>query len=243
MPDTAASRPRILITRAEDVLGEHWEEYGAAVEAAGGEAAPLDLATFDGTVPAFDGLIVTAGVDLDPARYGQERSDRVREINAERDIFEETAIAAALERQRPLFCICRGHQLFNTSQGGSLLQHLEEREPHRARYGADGETIESGWHEVAVASGSLLARISGAATLRVNSRHHQAVLPDGVATGLAVVATAPDGVVEALEAPDRPWALSVQWHPERPEMIDDPDLQTGSAALFEAFVEAARTAR
>jgi putative glutamine amidotransferase len=236
----AGQRPRILITRAEEVLGERWEEYGWAVEAAGGEPVALDLDAFDGDVPPFDGLIVTAGVDLDPARYGQQRSDRVREINSERDVFEEAAIAAALERGRPLFCICRGHQLFNTAHGGSLLQHIEEREPHRARYGPDRETIESGWHEVTVTPDSLLARITGAETLRVNSRHHQAVLPDGVGETLVVSAQAPDGIVEALETQDHPWALSVQWHPERPEMIDDPQLRAGSVALFEAFVAAAR---
>lgn len=238
----AAERPRILITRAEEVLGERWEEYAWATEAAGGEPVALDLATFEGSVPPFDGLIVTAGVDVDPARYGQERSERVREVNGERDAFEEATITAAFERQLPLFCICRGHQLLNTSHGGSLLQHLEDREPHRARYGDDRETIESGWHEVAVTPGSLLARISGAATLRVNSRHHQAVLPDGIGDGLVITARSPDGVVEALEASAHPWALSVQWHPERPEMTDDPDLRGGSVALFEAFVEAARTA-
>jgi putative glutamine amidotransferase len=236
----AGPRPRILITRAEEVLGERWDEYAWAVEAAGGEPVALDLDASDGAVPPFDGLIVTAGVDLDPARYGQQRSDRVREINPDRDVFEEATIAAALERGRPLFCICRGHQIFNTSQGGSLLQHIEEREPHRARYGADRETIESGWHAVDITPGSLLARITGEGTLRVNSRHHQAVLPDGVGDGLLVAAQAPDGIVEALEAPDRPWALSVQWHPERPEMIDDPELRAGSAALFDAFVAAAR---
>lgn len=238
----AAERPRILITRAEEVLGERWEEYAWAIEAAAGEPVALDLATFEGSVPPFDGLMVTAGVDVDPARYGEERSERVREVNGERDAFEEATIAAAFERQRPLFCICRGHQLLNTSQGGSLLQHLDEREPHRARYGPDRQTIESGWHEVAVTPGSLLARITGAETLHVNSRHHQAVLPDGVGDGLMIAARAPDGVVEALEAPAHPWALSVQWHPERPEMIDDADLRDGSVALFEAFVEAARSA-
>lgn len=238
---SASARPRILITRAEEVLGERWEDYADAVEAAGGEACAFDLAEFDGAVPVFDGLVVTAGVDLDPARYGQERSDRVREINGERDAFEAATIAAALDRRRPLFCICRGHQLFNTSLGGSLLQHLEEREPHRARYGADRETIESGWHDVAVVPGSLLASISGERTLRVNSRHHQAVPPDGVAADLEAVAAAADGVIEALQAPDQRWALSVQWHPERPEMIADPALHSSSAALFAAFVEAARS--
>jgi putative glutamine amidotransferase len=240
MAATVSARPRILITRAEEVVGERWEDYADAVETAGGAAVPLDLDRFEDEVPRFDGLVVTAGVDLDPSRYGQERSARVREINAERDRFEEAVIAAALSRERPLFCICRGHQIFNTSQGGSLIQHLEDREPHRARYGEDRETIESGWHDVTVAPGSLLARVSGEEMLRVNSRHHQAVPSDGVAADLVRVAWTPDGVVEALEAPGQGWALSVQWHPERSEMLADPALRSGSVALFEAFVEAAR---
>lgn len=235
---TNPANPRILITRAEDVVGERWDDYADCVRRAGGEPSPADMTDYPpgAAVGPFDGLVLTAGVDVDPARYGEERSDRVREIDPARDAFEESLLAIARERDRPVLAICRGHQLFNVAAGGGLLQHLEDREPHRARRGADGESIDSGWHPVDVAPGSLLASIAGPGPLRVNSRHHQAVLGSTVAASLTIAATASDGVVEALEDPAHRWALSVQWHPERPEMTDDPALRSASIALFEAFV-------
>lgn len=231
MPD----RPRILITRAEDVTGERWDDYAERVEAAGGHPAPIDLADWDSSAPPeYDGLIVTAGVDVDPARYGEAPHERLGAVNAERDAFEAGLIEDALERDVPLLAICRGHQLFNVVHGGSLVQHLEEREPHRARRGEDGVSIASGWHDVAITPGTILAGVLGDGPVHVNSRHHQAVTADRVGKGLVVAGTTEDGVVEALENPANRWAVSVQWHPERAEMGDEPK------ALFEAFVAAAR---
>ncbi len=238
MNDT--SRPRILISRAEDVLGERWDDYAECIARAGGTPVAADLGAAGGVeaLEPIDGVIITAGVDLDPARFGEERSDRVREINPERDAFEESLLEVARSRDLPILAICRGHQVFNVSRGGGLLQHLEEREPHRARYGPDGETIASGWHDVAVTPGSLLATVTGAETIRVNSRHHQAVLTSTVAPGLVASGTAEQDVVEALEDPALTWALGIQWHPERPEMTADESMQNSSTAIFEAFVQA-----
>ena len=233
----AADRPRILITRAEEVMGERWGDYADRIAETGAEPVAYDQAEWerDGTLPAYDGLLVTAGVDIDPARYGEEQSEYVREIAPDRDDFETALLNDAFERDMPVLAICRGHQLFNVVAGGSLVQHIHEREPHRARRG-EGDAIDSGWHEITVEPGSLLASVFGERTLRVNSRHHQAVTTDRVAEGLSVVATTGDGVVEALERPDRRWAVSVQWHPERDEMADD------QRSLFDAFVAACREA-
>lgn len=230
-------RPRILITRAEDVTGERWNDYADRVRAAGGEPVAADLAgwTPGAEPPPYEGVILTGGVDVDPARYGDLPSDRLGPTNADRDAFEAALIEHALDHDRPVLGICRGHQLFNVVQGGSLLQHIEEREPHRSRRGEDGG-IASGWHDVEVTPGTILAGILGEAPLRVNSRHHQAVTPDRLAPGLTVAATTEGGIIEALEDPSKRWALSVQWHPERSEMDGEP-----SRALFEAFVEACRT--
>ena len=232
------SRPQILITRAEEVLGESWDDYARCVERAGGQAAPADLASGVEAYRNFDGLIVTAGVDIDPRIYEQAPGEYIRETNPARDSFETALLAEAQRRDVPIFAICRGHQLLNTSRGGSLLQHLDEREPHRARRGEDGESIASGWHEIEVTPGSLLHSIVGADTIRANSRHHQAVLTSTVAAGLRATGTAVQDVVEALEDPELSWCLSVQWHPERPEMTDDPSMQNASVTLFEAFVTA-----
>lgn len=240
-PMTNSSRPKVLITRAEEVVGEDWDDYVRCIERAGGEAVAFDCVTFEGidVLPEHDGILVTAGIDIDPARYGEQRSERVMDTDPARDEAEAALILHAIESRRPLFCICRGFQLMNVALGGSLLQHLDEREPHRARFAEDGVTIASGWHEVAVRGRTLLERITGQETLRVNSRHHQAVVGHTVAPEhVAASALAPDGVVEAIEMPTHPWALGVQWHPERPEMTADPALRDASVALFEAFVVA-----
>lgn len=237
---TSSGRPRILISRAEEVIGEHWDDYASCIERAGGAPEPADLEA-DGGVEgfgSFDGLVITAGVDLDPARFGEPRSERVREVNGERDAFEEALIAAATAADLPILAICRGHQVLNVARGGKLLQHLEEREPHRARWGPDGETIASGWHDVEVAPGSLLHSITSATTIHVNSRHHQAVTTSTLAPGLVGSGTAAPEVVEALEDPALTWALGIQWHPERPEMWEEASMQNSSTAIFEAFVAA-----
>lgn len=238
---STSNRPHILITRAEEVLGENWDDYTACVERAGGDPAPADLSAGIEAYRDFDGLIVTAGVDIDPARYGAETGEYIRETNPDRDAFEQALLAEAQRRDVPVFAICRGHQVLNVARGGSLLQHLDQREPHRARRGEDGESIASGWHDIEVATGSLLHSITGAGTIHANSRHHQAVLTSTIAPGLAITGTAAQDVVEAFEDPAMTWCLSVQWHPERPEMTDEPSMQNASTALFEAFVAACAT--
>ena len=216
---SAGDRPRVLVTRAEEVVGERW----------------------DGAPSSYEGLMITAGVDIDPARYGAKRAPQVREIAPDRDDFETAILEDALRHDVPVLAICRGHQLFNVAAGGSLLQHLEEREPHRARRG-EGDAIDSGWHDVELAAGSRLAAAFGAQLLHVNSRHHQAVTPERAALSLEVTATTADGVVEALERPDRRWAVSVQWHPEMMGHPEQDEMATDQRPLFEAFVAACREA-
>lgn len=238
MSSGAASRPRILISRAETIAHERWDDYADRIAEAGGQPIAIELADWreHAPYPPHDGILLTGGVDIDPARYGEPRSERVRETNPARDAFELVLIEAARTHQRPLLAICRGHQLFNVAHGGTLLQHLEQREPHRARRGADGETIVSGWHDVDIRSGTLLAELlaigPAGARVHTNSRHHQAVTLDRVAPGLAVAATTDDGVVESLIDAAQPWALSVQWHAEMPECAD------AFRGLWTAFVHA-----
>jgi putative glutamine amidotransferase len=237
-----STRPRVLVSRAEEVTGERWDDYADCLRRAGADPIAADLTSFDGIagLPPFDGLLVTAGVDVDPARYGETRSDRVREVNPARDDFELMLFAEATRRNVPVLAICRGAQLLNVARGGSLVQHLEQREPHRARLGADGVSIDSGWHDVRVKPATLLARVTGGGTMSVNSRHHQAVTAERLAPGFVASAVAPDGVVEAFEDPAYPWMLGVQWHPERPELTANPAHAPVSMLLFEAFVSACR---
>ncbi len=226
-------RPRIAISRAEDVTDERWADYADRISEAGGDPVAAALEEWrPGTgAVAAGGLVLTGGVDIDPAVYGAVRSERVVEVNRARDQFELALLRDALERDVPVLAICRGHQLLNVARGGTLLQHLEEREPHRSRRGANG-VIESGWHDVTIVPGTLLATTLPAASVRTNSRHHQAVTRERVAPGLQAAATTDDGVVEALVDPSQRWVVSVQWHPERAEM------GATFAPLFEAFVRA-----
>ena len=246
MPD--ALRPRILISRSEDDPGERWEYYADRVRAAGGEPIPFDVALYrrGDVFPAHDGLVLTGGVDVDPSRYGEPPHERLGRLVLARDEAEITLARTALAGGRPLLAICRGMQVMNVVSGGTLHQHLEEREPHRSRRGADGVTIDSGWHGVEVVDGTLLSRITKAARLRVNSRHHQAVTRARLAPGLVASGMTSEGgfeVVEAIEAPHHPFALGVQWHPERSEIAATPALHAGSGALFEAFLQACTAGR
>ncbi len=241
MPD--APRPRVLITRLQDDSGERWEDYADCVRAAGGDPFPFDVAEYRAgdVFPPHDGLVLTGGADIDPARYGEPPHERLGALVPARDEAEIALARTALAIGRPMLAICRGVQVMNVASGGSLHQHLEEREPHRSRRSADGVSVDSGWHGVEVTSGTLLSQIAKAARLRVNSRHHQAVTRARLAPGLVASALTSEGgfeVVEAIEAPHHPFALGVQWHPERPEMAATPALAAGSGTLFEAFLGA-----
>lgn len=181
-----------------------------SVVRAGGE--PLTLFA-EGPSPAaerldgLDGLLVPGGSDIDPARYGQERLETTSCADfPAQDQFEADMLAAAIERGIPVLAICRGFQLLNVEQGGTLIQDLDAGSPHR-----------NSVHEVALEPDSALAGVLGTSALPVSSYHHQAV--DRIGDGLRVVGRAPDGVVEALEHATAE-LIAVQWHPEDTSATD-----------------------
>jgi putative glutamine amidotransferase len=236
------SPPRILITVDEEASAG-WSDYSAdyarAIEQAGGFpiAFYYGRAGKAGAIPEHDGVVTIGGVDVDPAFYGEAPHERLGATVPARDAAELRLTQLALDEKRPLLAICRGAQLLNVACGGSLHQHIEQESPHHGPHGSDA----SGWHDVDVAHGSELERIAGAGPLRVNSRHHQAVTPERLAHGLVEAARTEAGglvVLEAIEAPDHPFALGVQWHPERREMFADPALEASSVRLFRAFIAA-----
>ena len=146
-------------------------------------------------------------------------------------------VRLALEKRRmPIFGTCLGHQTLNVALGGDLWQDLPSQQPsdvvHR-RPVAEHAVLS---HSVDIVEGSLLHRILGRTRLDVNSTHHQGLRRLG--SGLRPTATAPDGIVEALELPDHPFCLTVQWHPE--SLADEPGPHR---ALFDAFVEAVKRSR
>ncbi|WP_320776617.1 gamma-glutamyl-gamma-aminobutyrate hydrolase family protein [Streptomyces sp. CRN 30] len=182
--------------------------YPRLVRAAGGLAAllpPDDPAYAAEAVARLDGLVIAGGADVDPARYGAERSPRTGPPAPERDAWELALIDAALAAGTPLLGICRGMQLLNVALGGTLVQHLDG---HVTEVGVFGR------HVVRPVPGSRYAEIAPE-DASVPTYHHQAV--DRLGAGLRPSAYAADGTVEAVELPGPGWVLGVQWHPEMGE--------------------------
>ena len=182
--------------------------YADAVAASGGE--PVLLPTGSGTgevVARLDGLVLAGGADVDPTRYGAVPGPHTAP-RPDRDAAELVLLDAALSRDLPLLAICRGMQLLNVALGGDLVQHLPDVEGTGAHQLAPGVFAR---REVRTAPGSGLHRLLGP-TAAAECHHHQAL--DRIALGLTPSAWAEDGVVEAVEAPDRRFCLAVQWHPE-----------------------------
>jgi putative glutamine amidotransferase len=232
------SRPVVGITSyVEPARFTVWEmtatllphAYVTLVAAAGGQPVVLPPAGDPTSVlPRLDALVLTGGGDLDPAAYGAVRHERTDYVREFRDTAELGLVRAALDLDLPFLGICRGLQVLNVALGGTLHQHVPDvvgSSRHCVRPGA--------YHRfpVTVASSSRLGKALGATTVTVPHYHHQAL--DRLGTGLVACAWAEDGLVEAAEVTDRPFAVGVQWHPEADE---DP-------ALFAALVSAASAAR
>lgn len=232
-------RPRILVTASRD---DAVSEYVEALRDAG--AVPSRIVPGDAARAALEdaaGIVLSGGIDVDPAAYRAPASAFVTETEPERDVFEIDVLRAARERGLPVLCICRGLQIANVAFGGTLIadvpHHLGDSRALQHDVGEPGQ--HDGWrivpeHVVDVEPNSALARIAGAERLATNAAHHQAV--DVCASDLRVVACTADGIVEALEARfETPFWLAVQWHPESTYATDD-----ASRAIFTAFVDAAR---
>jgi putative glutamine amidotransferase len=177
---------------------------------------PLGLApeTQRALYDRLDGLLLAGGGDVAPARYGAGPHPAVAGVSAERDETELALARWAAAEGKPLLGICRGAQVLNVALGGTLYADLSEHPGAlRHTYLAAEGGFELRAHPVAVSGASRLGRLlGGPAALAVNSLHHQACR--ALAPGLVAAAVAPDGVVEAVELPEHPFALAVQWHPE-----------------------------
>jgi putative glutamine amidotransferase len=207
------------------------QNYAAAVAEAGGlpVALPHDADLAADWLDRLDALIVTGGAfDIDPAMYGQSDRHETVVLKEGRTAAELALLRGALARDKPVLGICGGEQLMAVALGGTLIQHIPESIPDSLAHEQKTRHDEPG-HPVAVAAGSRLARITGAARMMVNTSHHQAVRDAG--PGVLVNAVAPDGVVEGIEDPRYRFCLGVQWHPE---FHTDP----GDARIFRALVEA-----
>ncbi len=176
-------------------------------------------------VAGLDGLLLTGGGDVDPARYGAAAQPECGPPDPERDGWELALVVAARTAGIPVLGICRGAQVLNVGCGGTLVQHLPDRggDAHDALDRAADEV-----HRIDVLTGSRLHHIIGTDVLLANTLHHQAV--DVVGDGLVVSGVADDGVIEAIESPAE-LMLGVQWHPEL--LLD----RVSHAALFAWVVD------
>lgn len=194
---------------------------------------PVENSLVDTVLDRVEGILFTGGGDIAPERYGAERDEAVWMVDDERDEFELALVRKAYERKMPVMAICRGNQIVNVAFGGTLIQDLPS---HAGAHGHDivGEGAYEPHAEALIEDGSRLAEVIGGGLHGINSIHHQAV--EHLGDGLRVVASAPDGTVEAIEHADSEWPLiSVQWHPEYLGVRDHGD----SHDLFTAFVESA----
>ncbi len=213
--------------------------YPDAVARAGGLAMlliPVPGPDVGEVARRLDGLVLSGGGDVDPARYGGRHHDSVYDVDPERDEFEIALVAEAAARRLPTLAICRGLQVLNVALGGSLIVDIPSEVAGSLTHSRVGEHVHERHQRVTLDPGCRLASVLGA-QVDVNSIHHQAV--DRVAAPLRVVGTTPDGVVEAVEHEDDSWPLwAVQWHPEYlAERHGD------ALSLFEVLVGAARAAR
>jgi putative glutamine amidotransferase len=212
------------------------EAYIRAVIKAGGlpviipeTVSPAEL---EGLRRRLDGLLLTGGADVDPARFNGKPNPKVYGIDAQRDEVEINLARLAASTSWPFLGICRGIQVINVALGGTLYTDIADQLPEALKHDYDSDTeraLEA--HPVELETDSALARILGGDTVRVNSLHHQGI--ENMAAGLRSIGTAPDSLVEAVELPGHPFGLGVQWHPEA--MPDSLQMQ----ALFRAFIEAA----
>lgn len=219
--ETPSEPPRVRLNGA----------YVDAVVRAGGTpcvAPVMDPAHAAEVLGPAGALLLTGGEDVAPDLFGQSARPGLGRVTRDRDEWEIALVHAARARGLPVLAVCRGIQVLNVALGGTLIQDIPRECPgamaHQQQEGRSART-----HAIACTPGSRLAALLGDGA-SVNSMHHQAIAV--AAPGLRVTATAPDGVIEAVEWTGSDWwALGVQWHPE--------ELDGRDAGLFVAVVEAA----
>ncbi|MCW5877818.1 MAG: gamma-glutamyl-gamma-aminobutyrate hydrolase family protein [Anaerolineales bacterium] len=181
----------------------------------------------------LDGVVFTGGGDIETGRFGGVPHDKIYDVDPERDEIEIQLVQQVAEGGMPFLGICRGLQIVNVAFGGSLYTHIPDQLPGALQHSNfPGHPWDYLAHPVQVGEGSRLAEILGEPIVQVNSLHHQGIKE--LAIALRATASAPDGLIEAVELPDHPFAVCVQWHPEC--LPDDPRMQN----LFRSLVSASQ---
>lgn len=230
-------KPLIGITASHDLRTGDLRmapSYQSAIQKSGGIPLILPLALEEEEcrrlAETLDGFLFTGGPDVHPFLFGEDTMEGCGDRSPLRDQTELSLFSAVYQQKKPVLGICRGAQLINIALGGDIYQDLASQLPgrlpiaHRQPFHLSNPS-----HRVSLEPDSLLAKISGAETIEVNSAHHQAIRK--TAAPLSVSGRTADSVIEAVEQRDYPFLIGVQWHPE---MLAD--TYSHASRLFEAFV-------
>lgn len=208
-------------------------KYVKSIERAGAEVKWIELGDTEKSVKETldcDGLLLPGGADIEPSLYGRAREEKCGKPNVLRDKYEFQIYNAFVKTNKPILCICRGVQLLNVANGGTLYQDIADiKKCSHSDFLKRAKPI----HNVTVAENTKLYEILGKTSVGVNSLHHQAV--ENVGENLIVSAVSEDGFVEAVELKNHPFCIGVQWHPEhmsRNDML--------AQNIFDRFIDACK---
>ena len=206
--------------------------YAAAIEESGGVPILLPyvekIDTLEGLIEICDGILFSGGADVDPARYGEEKSAACGNVQLLRDEHEIRVFERVIKTNKPILAICRGAQLVNVALGGSLYQDIPtELETEILHRQTEDRNLPS--HSVSVAENTPLFDMTREVRVAANSFHHQAIKRLG--DGLRVMATADDGIIEAVYLEGDRYLYAYQWHPERLCNIDK-----NNRLIFDNFI-------
>lgn len=210
--------------------------YVEAVRRAGGIPLliPPGEEQLDALLASLDGFLISGGGDVDPAHYGSSGHPTVYMIDAERDATELEIARRIAANGTPTLCICRGTQLLNVALGGTLIEHLPDVVSGEIEHRQEPDKPTA--HTLTILPATHLAEMLNAGPMHGISWHHQAIRT--LAPALVVAALAEDGTIEGVEAPNHPWLIATQWHPEM-SAATDPRQQR----LFDEFIAAVQRAR
>ncbi len=186
---------------------------------------------WDAVYHRLDGVLFSGGGDIGLEYSPGETHPRIDDVDPARDSIELKMVQAAAADGKPFLGICRGCQVVNVALGGNLYTHIPDQLPNALDHSYPGNMRTVLVHEIKIEEGTHTAEIFGEPIIKVNSLHHQGL--KNIAPSLRVAGHALDGLIEAIELPDHPFGLAVQWHPE---WLTD---QAGTRNLFRKFVEAA----
>ena len=221
----------ILPCKMNSDISEIRHSYTRATEMCGGVPLMLPYTRERSVIYEFteicDGFLFTGGVDVEPSRYGQKTVGKGIELSPMRDEFELSLFSLIYKTKKPILAICRGIQLVNVCLGGTLYQDIESEIDCALKHSLPSQKFA---HTVKIVKGTPLYQLAKREFIKVNSAHHQAIATLG--HSLAVMATAPDGIIEAVYSTSYPYLRAYQWHPERTTSHD-----LCSKAIFWDFIK------